>query len=248
MAKKRSPNYPTLGLSGALELMHPVFQQENRNKMSRLVLAQHMGYTSLNGRALSKIGAVRAFGLIEGTGDDLRVSDDAITAMTAPADSPERDIAVNLLAYKPDLFKDLRKDFPDTIPSLQNLRFNLVQRRFTEEAAGKAAKNYLETMALVSGNLTEYNADITDNDAETRSNPGAAAGISSPQSKRPKGLNLLEGQRELKAGLLSKESSFRLIVSGQIGAAEIERLIKQLELDKEILADDTGDDEEETPS
>jgi hypothetical protein len=58
----------------------------------------------------------------------------------------------------------------------------------------------------------------------------------------------LEGERELKAGLLSKESSFRLIVSGQIGAAEIERLIKQLELDKEILADDTGDDEEETPS
>ena len=51
-------------------------------------------------------------------------------------------------------------------------------------------------------------------------------------------------ERELTTGLLSKDSSFRLIVSGQIGVKEIEMLIKKLELDKEILAssqDSTGD-------
>src|SRR5664280_27658 len=37
-------------------------------------------------------------------------------------------------------------------------------------------------------------------------------------------------------------SSFRLIVTGNIGVKEIERLIKKLELEKEILADQ--DDEE----
>lgn len=36
---------------------------------------------------------------------------------------------------------------------------------------------------------------------------------------------------------VAKDASFRLIVSGQIGVKEIERLIKKLELDKEILAD-----------
>jgi hypothetical protein len=35
-------------------------------------------------------------------------------------------------------------------------------------------------------------------------------------------------------GLLSKDTNFRLIVSGTIGVKEIERLIKKLELDKEI--------------
>jgi hypothetical protein len=35
--------------------------------------------------------------------------------------------------------------------------------------------------------------------------------------------------------LLSKDASFRLIVSGRIGDREIERLIRKLELDKEIL-------------
>jgi hypothetical protein len=47
----------------------------------------------------------------------------------------------------------------------------------------------------------------------------------------------MEGERELTTGLLSKDASFRLIVSGHIGVKEIERLIKKLELDKEILAE-----------
>ncbi len=47
----------------------------------------------------------------------------------------------------------------------------------------------------------------------------------------------MEGERELTTGLLSKDANFRLIVSGQIGVKEIEMLIKKLELDKEILAE-----------
>jgi hypothetical protein len=42
---------------------------------------------------------------------------------------------------------------------------------------------------------------------------------------------------------LSKDASFRLIVSGNIGVKEIERLIKKLELDKEILAESDPTDD-----
>ena len=52
-----------------------------------------------------------------------------------------------------------------------------------------------------------------------------------------KGLPLMQGEREITKGLLSKDVSFRLIVSGHIGAKEIELLIKKLEIDKEILAE-----------
>jgi hypothetical protein len=38
--------------------------------------------------------------------------------------------------------------------------------------------------------------------------------------------------------------SFRLIVSGAVGVREIERLIKKLELDKEILADQDAENDE----
>ena len=48
---------------------------------------------------------------------------------------------------------------------------------------------------------------------------------------------IMEEEREWTTGLLSKETSFRLIVSGPIGVREIDRLIRKLELDKEILAE-----------
>jgi hypothetical protein len=47
----------------------------------------------------------------------------------------------------------------------------------------------------------------------------------------------MECERELTTGILAKDASFRLIVSGKIGVKEIERLIKKLEIDKEILAE-----------
>ena len=47
----------------------------------------------------------------------------------------------------------------------------------------------------------------------------------------------MHGERELTTGLLSKDASYRLIVSGKIGEKKIERLNRKLELDKEILAD-----------
>jgi hypothetical protein len=52
-----------------------------------------------------------------------------------------------------------------------------------------------------------------------------------------RGAVIMEGERELTTGLLSKDSRFRLIVSGRVGVKEIERLIRKLELDKEILAE-----------
>lgn len=54
----------------------------------------------------------------------------------------------------------------------------------------------------------------------------------------------MAGERELTTGLLAKDASFRLIVTGNVGVKEIERLIKKLELDKEILADQENDEPE----
>jgi hypothetical protein len=54
----------------------------------------------------------------------------------------------------------------------------------------------------------------------------------------------MAGERELTTGLLSKDANFRLIVSGPVGVKEIERLIRKLELDKEILAEQTSGNDE----
>jgi hypothetical protein len=132
-----------------------VFRAENRNKFSRVVLAQNLGYSGINGRALAKIGAVRAYGLIEGSGDDLRLSEDAIIALNAPRESEEWQSSMRRLAMKPALFQELSQEF-QSLPSDNNLRFWLIKRHYTPDAAAKAAATYLETMQLVSGASGEY--------------------------------------------------------------------------------------------
>jgi hypothetical protein len=42
----------------------------------------------------------------------------------------------------------------------------------------------------------------------------------------------------------SKDANFRSMASGPVGVTEIERLIQKLQLDREILADQEGDQDE----
>ena len=51
----------------------------------------------------------------------------------------------------------------------------------------------------------------------------------------------MQDERVLKAGILSKSTNYRLLVDGPVSAKEIDRLIAQLELDKDILADCDSD-------
>jgi hypothetical protein len=241
-----------MSLGPALEAMLPAFKAENRNKMSRAVLAKHLGYTSLNGRALGKIGAVRAYGLIDGSGDELRISDDAVTALNAPAGSQDRTEALSRLASRPSLFQELRKDFPDSLPSLDNLKYSLVKRQFTPDAAEKAAKSYLATMNLVAGIADSYTvpdeAGDENGDGTGRQKfPWELNPPPPPPPPPPVKVKIMDGERELTTGLLSKDANFRLVVSGPIGVKEIERLIQKLELDKEILADQGADESAAEP-
>jgi hypothetical protein len=165
MAKARSPNYPTLDLGAALQAARKAYDKDHRNKMSRAVLAKHLGHESLSGPALGKIGALRAYGLIDGSGDELRVSDDAVHALMAPEGSSERAAAITKLATRPKLFQDIRKDFSGAV-SIDNLKFWLIKRDFVPEAAEKAAKVYLASMRLAGDEFGDYNAPANEPEEE----------------------------------------------------------------------------------
>ncbi|RUV57560.1 hypothetical protein EOA85_15730 [Mesorhizobium sp. M5C.F.Ca.IN.020.29.1.1] len=147
MANVRSPNYPVVDLAGALTMARKLYEKDGRNKVSRSALAAHLGHDSLSGPALGKIGALRAYGLVDGTGDENRITDDALTALMAPEDSVDRVEALRRMAFQPSLFREIAKEFP-TPPSDSNLRYWLAKRGFSPDGAAKAAKTYLATIAL----------------------------------------------------------------------------------------------------
>ncbi len=158
MAKIRSPNYPALDLRAALKAARKAFDRDNRNKMSQAALGKHLGHDSLSGPALGKIGALRAYGIVEGKGDELRITDDAVAALMAPEGSTEGVETIKRLAARPKLFQDIQKEFA-TNPSPENLKFWLIKRQFAPDAAEKASKIYLATMELIEWGAIDYDPE-----------------------------------------------------------------------------------------
>jgi hypothetical protein len=249
MAKVRSPNYPTTDLGAALELIRPAFKAENRNKMSRAVLANHMGDKTLHGRALTKLGAVRAYGLIEGSGDDLRISDDAVTVLASPdtVNYHYRD-ALERLALKPQLFQDIKKQFPATLPSEHNLSFWLVQQHFTQEAAGKAAKSFLSTMRLVYPEPEAYKPEPASSPPASTMIDDALKGIAAGIGKHPMAPSIHElkvPQGSIDPAVMNVAMHGNMIiVSASVGLKGAKKLLKRLQASIALLEAEEGDRDE----
>jgi hypothetical protein len=130
MAKMRSPNYPKFNLATALDKVELVYKAEHTHPADREVIARNLGYSSLNGASLTTIGALNSYGLLESAGDQLKVSDDAVTILELPKGHPERVAALSRRANTPKLFADLQEEFGDSLPSDVNLRHFLIKKKF----------------------------------------------------------------------------------------------------------------------
>jgi len=245
----RSPNFPQVSLAEAIDNIRLVYQREGRSKMPKLSAVKPLGYTSINGRSLGVLAALRAYGLLDGRGDDVRVSDDAITILNAPKDSEERADAIRRAFEAPPAFAVLRSKEG---ASADTLRWHLIKANFRDDAADKLIKVFLESRDLVNAEAGSYDSGASEPEAAPESgfNPSLNDMMNQlmpfPKPKDPPagrsggeqmGLAMGVHERVLTSGMLSKQATFRVVVSGPVGEPEIERLLRKLEMDKEILAD-----------
>lgn len=257
--RSRSPNCPSLTLGEAIDAMRPVYAKERRARFPRQSLAKHLGYSSINGRSLSKIGALRAYGLIDGREDALAVSPVAIAILEAPEGSADRAMAYRTAFRSPTIFQRIEDEHGGDTPSTETLRWWLTQQGYVGDAADRAMRSYLDSLELVnsidggyvqpvateppSGERPAFGSfeDMMKGAFPPPPGSGKAAQHQSPRAAQ-EGLAVGVHERVLQSGLLSKEASFRLIVSGHIGKAEFEKLLAKLNLDKDILVDEGGDE------
>src|SRR5688500_17327576 len=104
MAKARSPQYPQIGLKEAIEKVSAIYRKDYQNPIPRAVAAQHMGYTGLNGKSLGVLSSLFKYGLMDGRGDETRVSALAVQIIAHAPGTKERAEAIQLAAWEPSLF------------------------------------------------------------------------------------------------------------------------------------------------
>ncbi|SFZ85422.1 hypothetical protein SAMN02983003_2586 [Devosia enhydra] len=250
--KDRSPSFPFIPIAQALERLTALEATFSRHPIPASKAGIAWGMKEKSSQAYQILAALKAFGLVqyEGSAEDRKatLTDAARTYLRAQQEAVKLAV-VQRAALAPKIIGELWKEWgakrpPDAV-CLDEL---ILKRGFTDSAARTFLKVYDETIEyalLIDGGMVEGSDADDPIDAaaapdQTYEDQDGAASIDrggAPIPPKKVGI-LMSGERELTAGLLSRNASYRVIVNGRVGTKEIETLIKKLEIDKEILADE----------
>lgn len=182
MAKARSPSYPAISLKEALDKISEIYERDYQNPIPKAVAAAHMGYGGLNGKSLGVLAALSKFGLLEGRGNESKVSDLAVKIIVHPHGTPERAEGIKVAAEKPELFNELDNRFQGGKASDQAIRSYLLTQKFIPAGADALIRSYRETKQLVAAESGGYSSESSPRDPEA---PVQAAQAQAPSAKAP---------------------------------------------------------------
>jgi hypothetical protein len=135
-ARVRSPNYPALDLSEAIQRARQLYSKEKTAHTSPEVAVTAWGYKGLNGASAGVLSAVKHYGLLDSVGRDVKLSGRALTILLEPEESAEYSSAIQEAAREPKIFSDILEEYPSGLPSDQGLIAYLVRKQgFTEDGA-----------------------------------------------------------------------------------------------------------------
>lgn len=225
MAKQRSPNCPHISFAEAIEKGRKVYEKEHTHPAAKLVVAADLGYSGLNGRSLSLIGALRQYGILEGSGEAMRVSKDAIAYFELDDGQSEKKEAMRRMALAPDLFTELSKLHVHSIPSDGNLRHDLINRGFTSKGADDVIKVYKANVALAKGEEGDYIGGEGNELKETPPMNAPTATLSPSKPSAPPTVGV-----QSYAFALSPDARAELVLRGTLTADDLELLRDHVEL------------------
>lgn len=158
-AASRSRNYPAFGLPTAIERARALYDRDGKAAVNVVAAVKAWGYTSLNGRSMRALGALRQFGLLDDTAPKtVKLSSRALQLLVAPKDSPDYRKAIQEATKEPTIYRELLAKYEEGLPSDESLIHDLVlNSSFSEEAA----------TAIVSGLRASLSLDRVDPEGDT---------------------------------------------------------------------------------
>jgi hypothetical protein len=249
--RDRSPAYPIIPIGPALERLAQ-FEAHFKRSAARPDKVGDAWGIKAKAHAGRIAAAMRYFGLLQYQGGEagrsITISDDGRNYLRAQEEKTKREIVASL-ALKPKqiatYWNEWGTDRPADAACLDEL---VLKNGFSELGAREFLKVYDATIAYAKPSPDDkVLAHQTIDEEDDASEIGGKVEVPPKPPQTPplaSKVNIMAGERELVTGLLSKDASFRLVVSGNVGVKEIERLIAKLELDKEILAEPDDQDEE----
>lgn len=145
--RKKSPRAPSIPLGDALDKAMAVYDRERRHAAPPDVVAQHLGYKNAkNGAALTTLASLKYYGLLDRAHEGLLSVPKGVEEYKfAPKEEIQRSLVLKWL-QTPTVFADLLTEYPESPPSVPTLKFNLIKRGFSPQAADTCADVFLRSV------------------------------------------------------------------------------------------------------
>jgi hypothetical protein len=245
--RDRSPAFPAIPLGEAVEKLMAFEKTFGRHPAPYDKAGMAWGLK----QAGDYVAALRYYGFVEyiGNGDERQIviTEPGRNLLRVQQESTKQTLLRDAALRPKEIAKFWGLWAADRPPDAVCIDQLMLRNGFSERGAPLFLRTYDGTIAYAK--LGQSDKIVTDSvvgdganvevSAERDDSPSPTVAGKPPPPHR--GVAIMESERELTTGLLSKDTGFRLIVNGKVGVKEIERLIRKLQFDKEILADDDND-------
>lgn len=155
LKRVRSPNYPAISLPEAITAANKLSSKIGRHSAAREAVAKTLGYGGLNGASIGAISALAKYGLLEKSGEDLKLSERAMKLIAAQS-VEEHTEALWEAARAPVLFAELVEQYKGKLPDDEVIRSYLKRKGFADSALPQVIQSFRETMEFVTQETGEY--------------------------------------------------------------------------------------------
>ena len=239
-ARSRSPRYPSSDLGECLSYINLLYEAVHRSSVDSETAYKLIGFTGKSGTSARALGSVRQFGLIDGVGENTRVSDLAL-AILEPESSDEYKKRLSDALITPDVFTDILEKFEDRIPNADEpIRAFLIRELgFQKNSADECIKCMRDSYAYLKAEIARNSVANAD---ESRAIVPALivppAQLSSEiKAEETQAIAPVEATH-FATMPLSKECQAELKIFGPLTTNAVANLIKHVELLAEVWRSD----------
>lgn len=229
----RSPNSPAFSLASTLSYADEAYGKLGTSSVDSDTFFKAMGYGGRSGASMSALASLRHFGLAEGRGESVQLSE-LYLKIAVPLDDSERQQALYEASRMPSIYKELFNEY-DPLPPHDILKSIAIRRYgFSENAAKKFVSIISDTEEMVQS-YKPVEPDIEKAEVELAEVPSVPfvkdAAIFANE-------NVASDSTDVLRFKLSSETKAEVLFFGPVSKKAIDRLIKHLEFTAEIYEED----------
>jgi hypothetical protein len=240
--RSRSPRYPSHSLDQAIGFSRKIYEGVHRSSTDSLTAVRLMGFAGKSGASATALGSVRQFGLIEGVGENTRISELALKILE-PVDVLELAGAIREAANLPTVFAQIDKRFGGRLPPANEpIRAFLIRDLgFSKSGADdclnalRGTTQYLQAFEIESGKQPE-NEQQTGGDHVVVPIQASASAQRTLDGENETSLQATES--ELIMIPLTRECRASLRFHGTVTEKAVANLMRHIDLMKDVWMDE----------